>query len=87
MLFPSFSRSDGSDCVSCGKSPYEGIATTVQRQDGQWDHLMICAKCLFTGGISETQWNRFLGKREEPKPIEMPEPIKPRWFDVGGKHE
>jgi hypothetical protein len=41
---------------------------------------MICAKCLFTGGISEALWNKFRGKKEEPKPLPEPEPIKPRWF-------
>ena len=80
MLFNSISRDSGCVCIKCGPSPYEGISTTVQRQDQYWDLLTICSKCLFTGGIDESLWNRFLGKKDEPKQVPEPAPIKPRWM-------
>jgi len=80
MIFQSIRREEGCDCIKCGPTTYEGIATPVLRTDGVWDLLTICSKCLFTGGISEELFNKALGVKTEPKPIPIPEPIKPRWF-------
>lgn len=80
MIFSAIKRDDGCTCVKCGPSTYEGISTTIQRKDGQWDLLTICSRCLFTGGISEELFNKALGVKTPPKPLPEPEPIKPRWF-------
>ncbi len=82
MIFRSMTRGDGCECAGCGHSEYEGIATTVLRNDGKWDLVTVCSKCLFVAAIGVKAWNKALGREDEPKPIPMPEAIKPRWFGV-----
>jgi len=80
MIFQGWSRQDGCVCLKCGPSIYEGISTHIQRKDGQYDLLTICSRCLFTGGISEEMFEQARGFTSPPKPMPVPEPIKPRWF-------
>lgn len=80
MIFQTFKREEGCDCYKCGASEYEGIGTPIKRDDGVWDLLVICSRCLFTGGMSEELFDKALGKKTKPKPLPEPEPVKPRWF-------
>lgn len=80
MMFTTVSRGDGCQCIKCGDSPYEGMATLVQREDKYWDTVMICSGCLFKSVVGEALWNKALGKKSKPAELPMPEPITPRWF-------
>lgn len=80
MIFNAFQRDEGCQCAGCGQSPYEGMGTPVQRADGQWEMLMVCAGCLFKAAIGEKKFNAFLGKTDAPKRLPPPEAIAPRFF-------
>jgi hypothetical protein len=80
MIFNTMQKGGGCDCIKCGSSPYEGMTTLVQREDLKWDHITICAGCLFKSATGEVLWNKALGKKSKPAELPMPEPITPRWF-------
>jgi len=79
MLFATFARDEGCECIKCGHSEYEGIGTVVKRKDGMYDTVMICSGCLFKAAVGEKVWNKALGKTDPPV-VEEPKPIKPRMF-------